>query len=113
MFKASSPDSNSSAMPLWIYSFPLIPVLIPVLIWAINMVVTKYAASVIEPVSISFWRMLIALIVMLPFVYSALYRQCILKYDITFGSWLCWVHWLCWSINVCLIGLDTVRPQPI
>ncbi|WP_288688425.1 EamA family transporter, partial [uncultured Acinetobacter sp.] len=70
MFKASSPDSNSSAMPLWIYSFPLIPVLI----WAINMVVTKYAASVIEPVSISFWRMLIALIVMLPFVYSALYR---------------------------------------
>lgn len=71
MFKASSPDSNSSAMPLWIYSFPLIPVLI----WAINMVVTKYAASVIEPVSISFWRMLIALIVMLPFVYSALYRQ--------------------------------------
>ena len=56
---------------IWLYSFPLISVVI----WAMNMVVTRYAANVIEPVSISFWRLLIALIVMSPFVLTAVLQQ--------------------------------------
>jgi drug/metabolite transporter (DMT)-like permease len=56
---------------IWLYSFPLIPVVI----WALNMVVTRYAANVIEPVSISFWRLLIALVVIAPFVLKAVLQQ--------------------------------------
>ena len=56
---------------IWLYSFPLIPVVI----WALNMVVTRYAANVIEPVSISFWRLLIAFVVITPFVIKAVIQQ--------------------------------------
>ncbi len=55
----------------WVYSFPLIPVMI----WAINMAVTRYAAQVIEPVSISFWRLVIALLVITPLVLPSVIRQ--------------------------------------
>ena len=63
--------SASHHHSFWIYSFPLVPVLI----WAVNMVVTRYAAHVIEPVSISFWRLVIALLVMTPFVLKAVRQQ--------------------------------------
>ena len=64
-------QAHSQNTSLWLYSFPLIPVLI----WALNMVVTRYAANVIEPVSISFWRLLIALVVIAPFVFKAVLQQ--------------------------------------
>ena len=64
-------QAHSHNTSLWLYSFPLIPVLI----WALNMVVTRYAANVIEPVSISFWRLLIALVVIAPFVFKAVLQQ--------------------------------------
>ena len=57
-------SNNASANSLRLYSYAIIPVLI----WSINMAVTKYSASVIEPVSISFWRLFIALLLIAPFV---------------------------------------------
>lgn len=62
---------------LWIYAIPMVPVVI----WGTNMVVTRYAASVIEPISISFWRLIIALVLIFPFVYKKLIleHQTILK----------------------------------
>lgn len=62
---------NSASTSIWLYSFPLIPVVI----WAMNMVVTRYAANVIEPVSISFWRLVIALLVITPFVIKSVHQQ--------------------------------------
>ena len=63
-----SAQVQSEKMSLWIYAIPMIPVVI----WGTNMAVTRYAASVIEPVSISFWRIVIALILIFPFVYKSL-----------------------------------------
>ena len=63
--------ANAQHNSIWLYSFPLVPVLI----WALNMVVTRYAANVIEPVSISFWRLLIALVVIAPFVLKLVLQQ--------------------------------------
>lgn len=57
--------------PLWFYGFALGPVLI----WAVNMVVTRYAAGVIEPVSISFWRLLIALLLLSAFLWLKIYQH--------------------------------------
>lgn len=67
----TTPTATTQTHSIWLYSFPLIPVVI----WALNMVVTRYAAHVIEPVSISFWRLLIALMVIAPFVFKALIQQ--------------------------------------
>ncbi len=57
-------ESRHAHIPVHWYMYPLIPVLI----WAVNMVVTRYAASVIEPVSISVWRLLIAWLLMSPWL---------------------------------------------
>jgi hypothetical protein len=64
-------ESRHAHIPLHWYIYPLIPVLI----WAVNMVVTRYAASVIEPVSISFWRLLIAWLLMSPWMLPAVIKD--------------------------------------
>lgn len=52
----------------------LLPVL-TILIWSGNTIVTKASAGVIEPASISFYRWLIALVLLSPFVASGLWRN--------------------------------------
>lgn len=48
----------------WTYILPVIAVLI----WSLNITVTRYVAEFISPISISFYRWLIAFIVLSPFV---------------------------------------------
>ena len=57
--------------PFYVYLFPLSAVLI----WAINMVVTRYAVDFISPISISFYRWLIAWLLLSPFFIFAVYQQ--------------------------------------
>ncbi|KAA8732179.1 DMT family transporter [Acinetobacter qingfengensis] len=52
----------------------LLPVL-TILIWAINIVVTRYAVDFIAPISISFYRWLIAWLVLTPFLFFKVVRQ--------------------------------------
>jgi len=56
--------------------------LIAVLIWSINSIVSKLAASSIDPAAISFYRWLIAFLVISPFVIPSVIRQrkMIIKY---------------------------------
>lgn len=53
------------------YIYPLIAVLI----WSINSNVNKLAANVIDPAAISFYRWLIAFLVIFPFAISSVIRQ--------------------------------------
>lgn len=62
---------STQSHSLWVYSFSFVPVVI----WSVNMVVTRYAADVIEPVSISFWRLLIAFVVIFPFLIKGVWLQ--------------------------------------
>ena len=52
----------------------LLPV-IAVFFWSLNIVVTRYVAEFISPVSISFYRWFIAFILLTPFVWPQLIRQ--------------------------------------
>ena len=64
--------SNVAARPASRYMlFPLLAVLI----WAINMVVTKMAADVIAPTVIGFYRWVLAGVVLTPFVLPGVLRQ--------------------------------------
>lgn len=49
--------------------------LLAVLIWSVNMVVTKMAASVISPAAISFYRWVVAVLVLAPFTLPGVVRQ--------------------------------------
>jgi len=49
--------------------------LLAVLIWTGNTIVTKAAAVVVEPASIAFYRWLLAVLVMTPFLLRAVWRQ--------------------------------------
>jgi len=49
--------------------------LLAVLIWSLNAVVSKIAAGAIEPAAISFYRWLLALLVLTPFVLPGLWRH--------------------------------------
>ncbi|EWM45582.1 eamA-like transporter family protein [Bordetella holmesii 70147] len=49
--------------------------LLAALIWSVNMVVTKMAVSVISPAAISFYRWLIALVLLAPFALPGVVRQ--------------------------------------
>lgn len=62
---------RSSPLALWAYAAPLGTVLI----WSGNAIVTKAAADVIAPGSIAFYRWLLALVVLLPFVGPAAWRN--------------------------------------
>lgn len=53
------------------FLFPLFAVLI----WSVNAIVNKLSASAIEPAAISFYRWLLALLVMTPFVLPGVIRQ--------------------------------------
>lgn len=52
----------------------LLPVL-AVLIWSLNITVTRYAADLISPVSISFYRWLIAFAILTPFMLPQVWKQ--------------------------------------
>ena len=54
---------------------PLLFPLIAVLIWATNTVVSKAAASVLDPAAISFYRWVIAALVLTPFCLPQLWRR--------------------------------------
>src|SRR5574343_74370 len=49
--------------------------MLAVLIWAANTVVSKAAASVLDPAAVSVYRWLVALLVLSPFMWSPLRRQ--------------------------------------
>ena len=61
----------SKQQNLSVYLFPLIAVLI----WSMNIVVTRYAVDFISPISISFYRWLIAFLVLTPFVIKQVWQQ--------------------------------------
>ena len=49
--------------------------LIAVFIWALNVAVTRYVADYISPVSISFYRWLVAFLILTPFMSIKLIRE--------------------------------------
>ncbi|MEZ2904013.1 DMT family transporter [Acinetobacter terrestris] len=55
----------------WALALPLLAVLI----WSMNITVTRYVADYISPVSISFYRWLIAFIVLTPFMWGKVWRE--------------------------------------
>lgn len=55
----------------WAFILPVIAVLI----WSLNIAVTRYVADFISPVSISFYRWLIAFIILTPFMYLKVWQQ--------------------------------------
>ncbi|OTG63893.1 DMT family transporter [Acinetobacter silvestris] len=55
----------------WAFSLPVIAVLI----WSMNIAVTRYVADYISPVSISFYRWLIAFIILTPFMLVKAWKQ--------------------------------------
>jgi len=48
--------------------------LLAVLIWSLNAVVSKVSATAIDPAAISFYRWLLALLVLTPFVLPGVWR---------------------------------------
>ena len=63
--------SSDSRNPAWAFVLPVIAVMI----WSLNIVVTRYAADLISPVSISFYRWLIAFLILTPFMLSKVWEQ--------------------------------------
>lgn len=55
--------------------FAFILPLIAVLIWSLNIVVTRYVVDFISPLSISFYRWLLAFIVLTPFMILPVWRH--------------------------------------
>lgn len=49
--------------------------LIAVLIWSLNIAVTRYVAAYISPVSISFYRWLIAFLILTPWILPKVWQQ--------------------------------------
>jgi drug/metabolite transporter (DMT)-like permease len=67
---SQSKNTTSSVSP-YIFLLPLITVLI----WAINIVLTRAAIDVIQPFNISFYRWLIAFVVLTPFLLPKVSRE--------------------------------------
>lgn len=63
--------TTSKPLKWWAYAFPIGAVLL----WSINIVVTRYAAPFIEPMSISFYRWLFAYLLLTPFVLPKVIQQ--------------------------------------
>ncbi|NAR63779.1 EamA family transporter [Acinetobacter haemolyticus] len=55
----------------WAFVLPLIAVLI----WSLNIAVTRYVADYISPVSISFYRWLVAFLILTPFMLPKIWQQ--------------------------------------
>ncbi|MEZ2220164.1 DMT family transporter [Rhizobium sp. RCC_161_2] len=71
---SNNPTSSTNDTAAIMTSAALAP-LLTVLIWSGNTVVTKAAAGVISPGSISFYRWLLAFLILLPFVGPAAWRN--------------------------------------
>ncbi|WP_413737773.1 DMT family transporter [Sodalis sp. RH21] len=54
---------------------PMLFPLLAVLIWSVNAIVSKMSASAIDPAAISFYRWLLALLIMTPFVMPGIVRS--------------------------------------
>lgn len=63
--------TQQQKMTAWALLFPLIAVLI----WSLNMTVNRYVADYISPLSISFYRWVLAFLVLSPFVYKQVKNQ--------------------------------------
>ena len=58
----------------WALALPLLAVLI----WSMNIAVTRYVVDYISPVSISFYRWLVAFLVLTPFMATRVWRERVL-----------------------------------
>ena len=58
----------------WAVLFPILAVLI----WSLNIAITRYVADYISPVSISFYRWLIAFLILSPFILPKVWQQRVL-----------------------------------
>ena len=58
----------------WVKLAVMLP-LIAVFIWSLNIAVTRYVADYISPVSISFYRWLVAFIVLTPLMLPKVWQQ--------------------------------------
>ena len=56
-------------------SWALFLPVIAVLIWSFNIAITRYVAEYISPVSISFYRWLIAFVILTPFMLLKVWQQ--------------------------------------
>lgn len=67
-------------MPLQQRNIPIAMIfpLIAVLIWSLNIVVTRYVTEFISPMSISFYRWLIACLILTPFILPKVWQQRVL-----------------------------------
>ncbi|TSH76872.1 DMT family transporter [Acinetobacter sp. RF15A] len=63
--------SSDLRNPTWAFALPVLAVMI----WSLNIVVTRYAADLISPASISFYRWLIAFLILTPFMLSKVWQQ--------------------------------------
>ena len=63
--------SSKVQQPWWAFGLPLIAVLI----WSLNIAVTRYVADYISPISISFYRWLIAFLILTPFLIVPVWKQ--------------------------------------
>lgn len=63
--------SLKTKQPWWAFGFPLLAVLI----WSLNITVTRYVADFISPISISFYRWLVAFLILTPFLIRPLWQQ--------------------------------------
>ena len=67
-------DNGSSVpqrVPLWVYMF----LILPPLFWAGNSVLARGVAQLIPPVTMSFWRWFLALMILLPFTWRQTLRD--------------------------------------
>lgn len=55
----------------WALSLPLVAVMI----WSFNIVITRYVADYISPVSISFYRWLLAFLILSPFIFPQVWQK--------------------------------------
>ncbi|QIO07196.1 DMT family transporter [Acinetobacter shaoyimingii] len=55
----------------WAFALPIVAVLI----WSLNIVVTRYVADYISPISISFYRWLLAFLILTPFMLRPVWRE--------------------------------------
>lgn len=66
--------NNMAKAQWWAFLLPMTAVLI----WSLNITVTRYAADLISPVSISFYRWVIAFVVLTPFMLPKIWKARVL-----------------------------------
>jgi drug/metabolite transporter (DMT)-like permease len=64
-----------SRLAAWLYQQPFLLVSITYLVWAINIVLGRYAAGHIPPIALTFWRWALAFFILLPFAWPHLKRD--------------------------------------